>query len=268
MHSLHPDVLDIADISQAAAALADLLDVNDSSTLVPTCGEWTLADLVWHLCEVQSFWAHVIDKRPVGPETYQPPARPADDELAPLLRSAGQTLANLLAEADPEDEAWSWSDDQTVGFSIRRQVHESMIHGIDGFLAVGAPLPDVAPRLAADGIDEMVRVMLTGRPDWAAFEPEGEVLELVASDTGDRWALRPGRIVGTDPASGNRVERDGYGLMDGATPAPLPTTNIGARALDLLLWMWGRQDIPATTDPAGVAAGQRLRRTFLGAVGG
>lgn len=263
MTPLHPDVLSIADISHAADALADLFDANDPATPVPSCGDWTMADLVWHLTEVQLFWGHIIGNRPEGPETYEPSARPADDELGAGLRTAGVDLVELLSLADDDDVAWSWSDDHTVGFTVRRQIHESMVHGIDGFLAVGAPIPEFEPLLVADGIDELVTVMLTGTPEWATFEPSGGVLELVAPDTGDQWALQPGKIIGTEPASGEALELDGYEL-DHET---IPTATIEAPALDLLLWMWGRAEAPGLTTDAQVAAAVQLRRTFLSAVG-
>jgi len=264
MTPLHPDVLSIADISHAADALADLFDANDPSTPVPSCGEWTMADLVWHLTEVQRFWCHVISNRPEGPDTYDPPSRPADDQLGAGLRKVGVDLVELLSLADDDEVAWSWSDDHTVGFTVRRQVHESMVHAIDGFLAVRAPVPEIEPLLAADGIDELVTVMLTGTPEWATFEAAGGVVELVASDTGDQWALQPGKIIGTQPDSGEPLELDGYEL-DHET---IPTATIEAPALDLLLWMWGRADAPATKNAAQIEAAEHLRHTFLAAVGG
>jgi len=202
-----------------------------------------------------------IRNRPEGPETYEPSPRPADDELGAGLRTAGADLVELLSLADDDDVAWSWSDDHTVGFTVRRQIHESMVHSIDGFLALGAPIPEVEPLLAADGIDELVTVMLTGTPEWATFEPSGGVLELVASDTGDQWALQPGKIIGTEPTSGEALELDGYEL-DHET---IPTATIEAPAFDLLLWMWGRADAPATNNAAQIEASERLRRTFLAA---
>ncbi len=264
MTPLHPDVLSIADISHAADALADLFDAHDPTTPVPSCGDWTMADLVWHLTEVQLFWGHIIGNRPEGPETYESPTRPANAELSAGLRTAGVDLVELLSLADDDTVAWSWSEDHTVGFTVRRQVHESMVHAIDGFLAVGAATPEIEPLLAADGIDELVTVMLTGTPDWATFEANGGVVELVASDTGDQWALRPGTIVGTEPTSGKHLERNGYEVDDEVIPA----ATIQAPALDLLLWMWGRQDAPPTTNPAETEAAQLLRTTFLNAVSG
>ena len=35
---------------------------------VPGCPGWTLADLVWHLAEVQSFWMRVVQQRCTAPE--------------------------------------------------------------------------------------------------------------------------------------------------------------------------------------------------------
>lgn len=263
MTPLHPDVLAIGDISHAADALADLFDANDPTTPVPSCGDWTMADLVWHLTEVQLFWGHIIGNRPEGPETYDPPTRPADAELSAGLRIAGVDLVELLSLADDDEAAWSWSDDHTVGFTVRRQVHESMVHAIDGFLAVSASVPEIEPLLAADGIDELVTVMLTGTPDWATFRADGGVVELVASDTGDQWALQPGKIIGIEPTSGKELELDGYEL-DHDT---IPMATIEASALDLLLWMWGRADAPATTNAAQIEAAAHLRRTFLAATG-
>lgn len=261
MTPLHPDVLAVDDISHAAHALADLFDAHDASTPVPTCGEWTLADLVWHLTAVQLFWGHIIGNRPDGPGSYEQPTRLADVELSAGLRNAGLELAGLLAAAGNQEVAWSWSDDQTVGFTVRRQVHESMIHSIDGFLAVGAPTPEVEPRLAADGIDEMVRVMLTSTPDWANFEPKSDVIELVASDSDDRWFLRSGTLVGTEPMSGKHLELDGYMLDHSA----IATVTIAAPAIELLLWMWGRREAPAMSSPSQIDAANALRHAFAAA---
>lgn len=261
MTPLHDQILDIDDIGAATNALASLLDSHDPATPVPTCGEWTLADLVWHLTDVQSFWCHVIGNRPEGPETYDRPARPADTELAALLRSTAEQLTAHLHAAQPADAAWSWSDDHTVGFTIRRQVHESMIHGIDGMLAAGLPVPEVSPLLAADGIDEMITVMLTGIPDWAAFEPSDDVVALTATDTGDRWIMRAGTVSGIGPSTGQHLELPGYDLDETAAP----TATIAAPALDLLLWMWGRKPQPALATETAASAGNALRQTIAAA---
>ena len=50
-------------------------------TPVPTCPDWSVADLVWHLTEVQHFWTHIVTNRPDGPDSDEEPVRPPDAEL-------------------------------------------------------------------------------------------------------------------------------------------------------------------------------------------
>ncbi len=263
MDPLYGDTLIIEQIRGSSATLANLLDDHDPGLAVPTCGDWTLADLVWHLTEVQVFWGHIIGRRPAGPDSYTPPERPVDAELAAGLRASSQQLTELLLTADPAERAWSWSTDHTVGFSIRRQIHESLVHSIDGILAAGQRLPDVSPQLAADGIDEMVRVMITGRPSWASFESGSSSIELRASDTGDQWLLRAGRAVGTEPVSEQAMDLPRYELIDDAAPS----ATIEGPALDLLLWMWGRLDdvYVELTPAAETSHAAMLRSTILAA---
>ena len=56
-----------------AVTLAELGWRCDLTTPVPTCGDWTLADLIWYLAEVQSFWEYIIANRPAGPDRYPAP---------------------------------------------------------------------------------------------------------------------------------------------------------------------------------------------------
>ena len=50
--------------------------------------------------------------------------------------------------------------------------------------------------LAADGVDEMVTVMLGGHPEWASFAGDGRVVRLAATDTGDKWLVEGGLKAG------------------------------------------------------------------------
>jgi uncharacterized protein (TIGR03083 family) len=236
-------------IATHAHDLAELGRGHALDTPVPTCGDWTLADLVWHLAEVQDFWCHIIGNRPQGPDTYDRPDRPADDQLPDLLDDRCRTLVDLLDIADPGDHAWSWSDDHTVGFTVRRQSHEALVHHLDGVLAVGASLPDVDAALAADGVDELVTVMLTGVPDWATYEPDDRTIRLVAADAGRTWPLRFGRMVGTSPDSGRTYDLT---ALEIEPDLDRTVTTVAADALDLDLWLWGRGgDVTIEGDPDG-----------------
>ncbi len=159
---------------------------------------------MWHLTEVQNFWEYIIANRPAGPDRYPVPDRPADDELADLLTDRSTKLIGHLETADPGDHAWSWAAEQTVAFTIRRQTHEALVHHIDGVLAVATELPTVDSAVAADGVDELVTVMLCGVPEWATFDPTTDTLRLEVTDTGDAWTLGFGRMTGTSPDTGHR----------------------------------------------------------------
>src|SRR3546814_12271564 len=54
----------------------DVLASIDPATPVPSCPEWTAADLLWHLSGVQDFWSHVVTHRPQAPQDYLEPVRP------------------------------------------------------------------------------------------------------------------------------------------------------------------------------------------------
>lgn len=236
--------------------LADLGRRHLLTTPVPTCGDWTLGDLLWHLAEVQDFWVFVVANRPNGPDSYVRPDRPPDGELADMLVDRCTGLLEELAGSDPADTAWSWSADQTVGFTLRRQTHEALIHHVDGLLAVGEPVPDVDPTDAADGVDELVGVMLTGIPEWADFEPATETLRVVTTDVPGTWSLIFGRMTGTSPTSGTDYDIDATELID---ELDAPSTTISGCALDLDLWLWGRRDASALTVAGDPAGAHRLR---------
>jgi uncharacterized protein (TIGR03083 family) len=234
----YPDAVGTAVIREHALGLAEVAGHVPLDTAVPSCPGWSMADLVWHLTEVELFWAHIIGQRPDGPDSFEGPTRPPDHELVVGLERAANALVEALTGIDPSEPAWSWSDDHTVGFTLRRQSHEAVVHHVDGCLAAGVDLPVIAPRLAADGVDEMIGVMLTGVPDWASFERRPGVIELGARDTGDTWTLTFGRMTGTSPESGTVYDLDALEPVDEPADA-----TVEGDATDLHLWLWGRGDL-------------------------
>lgn len=254
MRGRYPDTVGPEVIREHMLGLADVAARAPLDAPVPSCPGWTLADLVWHQIEGGRFWAHVITARPAGPDTFEEPTRPPDGELIAGLRTAGVALADALTGLDPETEAWSWSDDRTVGFTMRRQSHEALIHHIDGRLAAGVELPPIPPHFAADGVDEMVGVMLTGVPDWATFEREPGVITLELRDTGDSWTLAFGRMIGTSPESGTEYDIDALEPVD--EPAD---TVVSGDAADLHLWLNGRQGLAELTIVGDTGLAERLR---------
>ena len=261
MKALHPAALDLDRLALDTATLADIAARHDLATPVPTCGDWDLGELAFHLYQVQHFWSHVIGNRPAGPDVYDRPERPP--ALADALRAGGTELVGHLMAADPADHAWSWSSDHTVGFSIRRQIHEALVHRIDGDLAIGNTLPAVAPELAADGVDELVDVMLTGIPPWATFVPSIQIVRLIAADTGDQWTMSLGSVSGTSSETG--VTYDGLLAADRVADDVHADVTIGGAALDVLLWMWGRGSLEPLTVTGEAEIAADLRATVVSA---
>jgi len=224
-----------------AAAVAEAAPVAP----VPTCPEWNIDDLLWHLAEVQWFWGTIVRQGLQEPPPAEiRPARPASrSELASFYAAVSAELASALGSAAPQDPVWTWSGDHTVGFVRRRQAHEALIHRIDAELSIGSRTPmDV--QLSDDGIDEALRVMYGHAPDWATFSPSGAgVVRLRAADTASTWLVSPGRLTGTDPDDSTPVDEACLDVADDRG-AEAEATLTGSAA-DLDCWLWRRPTIAA-----------------------
>lgn len=214
----------------------------DPATRVPSCPDWTAADLVWHLGgEVQDLWAWVVDHRPAHPrEGHQEPQRPsAYGDLLALFDERSAALLSALHEADPTDEAWTWSQEQTVGFTVRRQALEALVHRVDAEQTAGTSSP-LDPDLATDGVEEVLAVMYGGTPAWGAFHPLPHHLRVDVTDTGASVWVQIGRFSGTDPDSGTHYDEDDIAVV--ADPGVEPDAVITAPSDILLLRLWRRGD--------------------------
>jgi uncharacterized protein (TIGR03083 family) len=244
---LYPAALGPEPISTYTRLVADIVRHHEPSTPVPAAPGWTLTDLAVHLTEVQDFWSWIIQHRPSGPADRKQPTNaesPAGsiptsaDEVADALESANAGLVEQLGSAPLLDRAWSWHPElQTVEFTWRRQTHEALIHGFDAVLAAGVPWPDVAPELAADGLDELFTVMAGGVPGWAVYRPSPDRVLVRTTDTGDHWSLEFGTITGRSPGGTDYADEPTLAVVD----ASLPTgATVAGSALEVDLWAWGR----------------------------
>lgn len=253
---LHPASFGTGPIAYYTGRLADLADGAGPSTPVRTCGDWTMAELVWHLTEVQDFWAWIIANRPAGPEAYPQPSR-HDGALVENLRAVNAALVTALEAASTGEKAWSWHPEfQSVDFTWRRQSHEALIHCFDAVLAVDAPRPEVSSLLAADGFDELVTVVAGGVPEWATYHGSEDRLLVEAEDSGDHWNLEFGALSGTSPGGTTYDKLATLAVVDPSLPF---RTRIGADALDLDLWGWGRGDRAQLGLEGDVALADRLQ---------
>lgn len=240
-------------LARESARFAQAVGEVPADTAVPSCPDWTAADLLWHLGQVQWFWGTVVrDRLDGGAAQALIPDRPATwTGLQEFYHAASRELGLQLAAATPDTPAWTWAQDQTVGFIRRRQAHEALIHRIDAELTAGCRTPMVPP-LSADGVDEALRIMYGGGPEWASFTPRGgQPVRIQATDTGQSWLAALGRFAGTDPGDQTSFDELGMQIADSDSGAEAATT-ISGDAADLNCWLWHRPPLGAV-DRAGDA---------------
>lgn len=249
----------VAALRRESARFHDVLAGTDLAAPVPSCPGWTVADLVWHLTQVQHFWATTAGELLAGPEQYEEPSRPRDGELLGMLRAETARLVDAVTRHPPEQECWSWYEHgHSIGWVRRRQAHEALIHRVDAELAAGADVAPADPELGADGVDEILTVMMTGVPGWATYAPSGEAVVLEATDTGRRWALELGTFTGTSPRSGKEYEDEITAQLLAGEPAAVEGV-LRAGGWDLDRWLWGRADPEAVAVTGNAALRARVR---------
>ena len=224
---------------RAAIAAAPGLDVT-----VPTCPEWTLADLAWHIGERRQIWAATVAAGPADAKaTPEITPMPQDREaLLAWLADSTRQLLDALTEAGPDRECWvGWPDSQsarTTGAVARRQIHEVAVHTYDAQLAIGAPRP-LPEEVALDGVEEF---LFTCNATPSPWPHEPAVLGYTATE-GRSWALWLSE-------KGARAER-----LSG--PAEADLVAVGT-ASDIVLTMYGRIDIDALKFDGDVKVLERL----------
>lgn len=262
VHPVDANLDYLAHLATESARFRDAIAQAAPDTAVPSCPEWNADDLLWHLGQVQWFWGTVVREHVDGQqaEELKRPRPPGRADLLAFYDQGSRDLTAALAAAAPGSPAWTWSADQTVGFIRRRQAHEALIHRIDAELAAGIRGP-VDAQLAADGIDEALRVMYGGVPEWGTFTPDaGQTVRLRATDTGDTWLVMLGRVTGTDPSGTAYDEPDIHpAAKDPGTEA---AAGIAGSAADLDCWLWHRPPVTPVQRTGDQQALSRLDATI------
>jgi uncharacterized protein (TIGR03083 family) len=190
-------------------------------TQVPSCPEWTVADLLQHVGRLHRWVTDLVANQPDDPMRVWAQGVPSGSTLFDWFEGGVEPLAVALAAADPAQAAWSWTPDQTVGFWARRQANELAVHRYDAQLAAGQPEP-IARELAVDGIDEFFELI----PAWRGADGvrgSGETLHYHCTDGEGEWLARldaDGLVVTREHAKGDVAAR--------------------GTASDLLLFLYGR----------------------------
>lgn len=227
----------LAALERDGAAFVDACESAGLSTAVPSCGDWTVADLLWHVSGVYTFFGTIVGQRLTSIDGIAKGERPDDEHLATACRAAHEALVTALRATPDDTVVWTWVDDRSVGFVRRRMAHETAVHRWDAERAAGREWA-IDPALASDGIDEFLHLFVHRRSDDAA--PVGGSVHVHCGDVAGEWTLRPDPTTATFTVSREHAKGD---------------CAIRGAASDILLGLWrrlplGALDVVGDTDVA------------------
>lgn len=190
----------------------------DLNLHVPSCPDWSVRDLSFHVWEAFSFWGQIVERRLTSYKELMEPERPSEAELLPALARTAAGLIESLRATDPSTPIWTWSSNKTAGFVPRRMAHEISIHRWDCENATGEAAA-IEADMAWDGVHEFFEFFL----------------------------LREGGEWSGDPVTVRLVRIDTQEGFDARSPGSdeAPRTTIAAPASDLMLAVWGRLPLSA-----------------------
>lgn len=167
---------------------------------VPTCPDWTVADLLDHISEVHRWVTMVFETRAQErPDRKAVPRPPEGTDRLASFEGGVAVLLGVLAEAGPDLELWNWvvGGPADSSFWARRMAHEAVIHRVDVEAAAGQASGVGSPELAADGIDELLG-FLDVRRRYQGDEGLGleGTFHFHATDTPGEWLVEvtPGAV--------------------------------------------------------------------------
>lgn len=194
----------LASIGEESDRFYAIAETADPSRPVPSCPGWSIADLVWHLGEVHSFWATIVELRlddSDEADARQPDRPSAYEDVVAFGRAQAERLLAALRTTDAGVAVWTWAldeKDHTVGFVRRHQVQEAAVHRWDLQQAATGAADGIAADAAVDSIDEMLAITLP----WCvrADKPLAGSVHIHCTDTdtggaGGEWIIQAdGRV--------------------------------------------------------------------------
>src|SRR4051812_2877684 len=165
-----PRLVDVAEhvaaLEREGELLAQAAERGGPEAAVPSCPDWVMRDLVRHTGGVHR-WAtgYVRDARTEVTDADLDEVVgtwPEDADLVGWFRQGHAALVEALRQAPSDLECWTFlRAPSPLAMWARRQAHETSIHRVDAELAAGAPVSEIAPAFAADGVDELVSCFIT-----------------------------------------------------------------------------------------------------------
>lgn len=208
----------LEEFATAAEWYADRVATASMRARVPSCPGWTVLDLTRHLGNTHSWAASILETGRPATELDDRPASRRAAKVALWYLAKAEDLYAVLRSVDPGAPCWNFAfGEGTASFWGRRQTHETLVHTLDLARVLGTDRP-VAPQIAADGVDEVLTVMLHRMHVRGHRARLDAPLTVHAVDVDQVWTLQPGTgDVPTQDAEPRvvRGERDGLDVVEG-----------------------------------------------------
>jgi len=230
-------------LSAEVDRIASLARGGDLASPIAHLGRWKVRDVVAHLGGVHGWATRIVTERSMAGPGFRK-SKLDGEELCDWFEQGGAELLAALWSfgADEPCPNFNPGSESTIGWWVRRQLHETTIHRWDVEAGLGE-ISLIEPTRAVDGIDEFLDTFVRTRGKHTLDAP----LELVTTRPKRTWTLapaaKPGRIDVTVGAAGADAQ-------------------IGGRPAELLLALWGRKTIgEADLSVSGTADWTSLLRT-------
>jgi uncharacterized protein (TIGR03083 family) len=240
--------VDIADyighLERAGGQLSRSARFAGMSAAIPSCPEWTVADLVAHTTHVHRWVTSILAGGDPKAFTFE---RPGPETALAVYDEGLAELVAALRSASPTLEVWTFLPSESpLTFWARRQAHETSIHKVDAELAADVGVGEFDPAFAADGLAEL----LLGFAANGRFDTDGvtstRTVTVAPLDVNQAWTL----IIGPQAVSAVPEARDGSDL-----------TVLG-QATDLYRWAWNRAGDDEVSLVGDVTLADLWRRNF------
>ena len=183
----------VEDYAVVAGQFASQIASADLRAPVAACPGWTTYDLVTHLGNVHAWAATIVETGRPAPKQNDEPRSRRSRAVHEWYVAKAEDLFQVLKHTSATRPCWNFAlGEGTAQFWQRRQMHETTVHLVDLALTTGQHVK-VPAAGAADGVDEVLTVMVPRMHRKGRFAALSAALRITASDTGDVWLVRPAR---------------------------------------------------------------------------
>ncbi|MCU1456320.1 MAG: hypothetical protein JWL73_412 [Actinomycetia bacterium] len=175
-------------IATAAATIVEVAR-QDPDAAVPSCPDWDVRQLAFHVGSVHRMATAVVAtpvQEAAGMRGLFAAPDPATDP-GDWVEAGAATLVATLRAADPGAPVFTFWPPHVMPFWFRRQANETEIHRWDAQLAVGTPDP-VPTDLAITGVEEKLE-KFAAHPRYAEVAPGSGTVHLHATDAPGEWLV-------------------------------------------------------------------------------